>query len=163
MKSSKVFKRMLSFIWRKNRSAVVSKISFDVDHFFRSLYKSLQVFAIFLQVFLEVLNLLQYCFCFMFFLAEGHWPEAGGILAPRPGMEGEVYTPCTGRWSLNHWTTREIRRKALVSQSILVRLLQRNRTNRGYIERETWREKYLLQGIGLHNEGRWEVPKSAKL
>ena len=30
-----------------------------------------------------MLNLLQYCFCFMF----GFWPEACGILVPQPGME----------------------------------------------------------------------------
>ena len=31
----------------------------------------------------SLLNLLQYCFCFMF----GFWPEARGILVPQPGME----------------------------------------------------------------------------
>ena len=33
------------------------------------------------------------------FLAVRH---VGGILAPRPGIEPTP--PCTGRWSLNHWT-----------------------------------------------------------
>ena len=47
-----------------------------------------------------LLNLLHYCFCFMFF---GH--EACRILAPPPGIEPAC--PCTERWSLNHWTTRE--------------------------------------------------------
>ena len=44
--------------------------------------------------FKSLLNLLQYCFCFMFF-----GPEACGILAPQPGikpvrlaLEGEVST-----------------------------------------------------------------------
>ena len=84
----------------------------------------------------------------MFFLVVGGgWPEAHGILGPRPGMEGEVYTPGTERWILNHWTTREIHRKALVLQSILVRLLQRNRTNRGYIyrERDMQREIFIIR------------------
>ena len=49
----------------------------------------------------SLLNLLQYCFCFMFF---GY--EACGILAPRPGVE--PCAPCIGRQSLNHWTAREV-------------------------------------------------------
>ena len=51
----------------------------------------------FLNIFLKfLLNLLQYCFCFMFCFIG---PEACGILAPRPGieptppaLEGEVLT-----------------------------------------------------------------------
>ena len=59
-----------------------------------------------------LLNLLQYCFCFMFslslllslfffFLV----CKACGILAPWSGIS---HTPCIGRWSLKHWTAREI-------------------------------------------------------
>ena len=56
--------------------------------------------------FKSLLNLLQYCFyfkfCFFFFFAASH----GGILDPQP----EIYqiSRCVGRWSLNHWTTREV-------------------------------------------------------
>ena len=46
-------------------------------------------------------NLLQYCFCFMFWFLFGH--EAYGILAPWPGVEPEP-----PNWSLNHQTTREV-------------------------------------------------------
>ena len=53
--------------------------------------------------FKSLLNLLQYSFCFMFCLL-GH--EACGILAPQPGIEPP--TPCIGRWSPNHGTTREV-------------------------------------------------------
>ena len=48
------------------------------------------------------LKLLQYCFCSMF-QRFGH--KACGILAPPPGIK--PHTPCTGRKSLNHWTTRK--------------------------------------------------------
>ena len=61
---------------------------FDVDHF------------------QSLLNLLQYCFCFMFwvFLAMSH---VGWILAPWPGMEP---TPpaLESEWSLNDRTAREV-------------------------------------------------------
>ena len=45
----------------------------------------------------QQLNLLQCCFCFMFWCF-GH--EAYGILASWDW----TCTPCLGRWSLNHWT-----------------------------------------------------------
>ena len=61
------------------------KISSDVDHF-----KSL-------------LNLLQYCFCFMFWI---FGQEACGILVPQPGIKPAH--PCSERQSLNHWTIREV-------------------------------------------------------
>ena len=61
-----------------------------------------------------LLNLLQYCFCFMFWLLGR---EACRILVPSPGIEPA--SPCMGRWSLNHWTAREVLcnswAKALVS------------------------------------------------
>ena len=51
-------------------------------------------------LFKSLLNLLQYCFCFIFwFLGQ----KACGILASWPGIE----TPCIGRQSLNHRTARE--------------------------------------------------------
>ena len=56
-------------------------------------------------IFKVFLNLLQYCFCFMFCFF-GH--EARGILAPSP-TKGQTCTPRTGRWSLDHCTSREVR------------------------------------------------------
>ena len=58
--------------------------------------------------------MLQYCFCFMFWF----WGcEAWRILVPSPGIEPAF--PCMGRWSLKHWTAREVPcnywAKALVS------------------------------------------------
>ena len=58
-------------------------------------------FTFFLKT--SLLNLLQYGFCFMFWLLD---PNACGILAPR-----DWTLPCyTGRQSPNHWTTREVER-----------------------------------------------------
>ena len=37
---------------------------------------------------------------FLFFCS-----KVQGILAPPPGIES--FTPCIGRWSLNHWTMKE--------------------------------------------------------
>ena len=59
-----------------------------------------EIFFSFL-VFWSLLNLLQLCFCFMFWFF-GH--ESCGILALWPG----ALTPYTGRQSLNHWTAREL-------------------------------------------------------
>ena len=51
----------------------------------------------------SLLNLLQYCSCFMFCFF-GH--KAYEILTPQSGIE--FATLCTGRRSLNHWTAREV-------------------------------------------------------
>ena len=47
----------------------------------------------------SLLNLLQCCFCFPFCILGR---KVCAILAFPPG------TPCTGRWILNHWTTRKV-------------------------------------------------------
>ena len=59
-----------------------------------------------LKAFIE--NLLQYCFCLMFWFF-GH--EVCRILAPQPGMQ--MMPPAVEAWSLNHWTTREVPRVSL--------------------------------------------------
>ena len=59
---------------------------FDVDHFFKSL-----------------LNLLPYCFCFMFLV---FWPRGMWDLSSL--TRDQTRTPCIGRRSLNHWTAREV-------------------------------------------------------
>ena len=51
----------------------------------------------------SLLNLLQYCFCFMFWLF-GH--KAGGILGPQ--WEIELSPSAIGRRSLNNWTAKEV-------------------------------------------------------
>ena len=58
---------------------------FNVDHFYKVL-----------------LNLLQYCFCFLCFWFLWHVE----ILASQTGLES--IPPATGRQSLNHWTAREV-------------------------------------------------------
>ena len=64
-------------------------------------------FSLFFEIFFcrlflkSLLNLLQYCIYFMF-LFFGHEPR--GILAAQDWN----CTTCTGRKSLNHWTTREV-------------------------------------------------------
>ena len=66
------------------------------------------IFFFFLKIFWcgpflkSLLNLLQYCFCFMLWV---FGCQACGILAPLRRTE---VTPCTERWSLNHWTSREV-------------------------------------------------------
>ena len=51
----------------------------------------------------SLLNLLQYCFCFMFwfFGLQGMWNL-------RSLIRDWTWTPCIGRWTPNHWTSREI-------------------------------------------------------
>ena len=51
----------------------------------------------------SLLNLLQYCFCFMFWL---FWPQCIWDLSSP--TRDQTHTPCTGRWSLNHWTIWEV-------------------------------------------------------
>ena len=72
-------------------------------HFFLSFF----FFKIFFGVdnyFLKtLLNLLQYCFCFTFWFI---WPcDMWDLSSPTRNW---TCTPCTGRQSLNHWTTREV-------------------------------------------------------
>ena len=51
----------------------------------------------------SLLNLLQYCFCFISCFFDH---EAGEILAPQPRIEPAP--PCIGRPSPSHWTAREV-------------------------------------------------------
>ena len=49
---------------------------------------SLEPICLLLRQFLKsLLNLLQYCFCFVFLIFFFFGPEACGILAPQPGIE----------------------------------------------------------------------------
>ena len=72
-------------------------------HFLFPLSFFLKIFFWYGPFLKSLLNLLQYCFCFTFcFLGR----EVCGILAPQ--HRDRTRTPCIGRWSLNHWTTREV-------------------------------------------------------
>ena len=52
--------------------------------------------------FKSFLNLLQHCFCFFFvFLAARH-------MRSWHLNQDQTFIPCIGRWSLNHWSTREV-------------------------------------------------------
>ena len=51
----------------------------------------------------SLLNLLQYCFCFMFLF---FWPR--GMWDLSSPTRDRICTPCIERRSLNHWTAREI-------------------------------------------------------
>ena len=55
--------------------------------------------------FKSLLNLLQYCFCFMFwvFWLQGMWDLSSLTW-------DQTCTPCVERWSLNRWATREVLR-----------------------------------------------------
>ena len=65
----------------------------------------LYIIVLVLPPFLKsLLNLLQYCFCFMFcfsFLAGGMWDLSS------PTWD-RTHTLCLGKRSLNHWTSREV-------------------------------------------------------
>ena len=50
----------------------------------------------------SLLNLLQYCFCFLFWF---FCPKTWDLGSPPRGW---TCTPCIGRWSLNPWTAREV-------------------------------------------------------
>ena len=81
--------------------------STGICHFIQSKFSVFSFkknFFLMWTIFKSLLNLLQYCFCFMFWFF-GH--EAGGILAPTPGieptppaLEGEVLTTGPPRKSL---------------------------------------------------------------
>ena len=64
---------------------------------FKSLELSIFLCGLFLK---SLLNLLQHCFCFMFFFL-AMW-DLGSL------TKDWTHIPCTGRWCLNHWTTREV-------------------------------------------------------
>ena len=49
------------------------------------------------------MNLSQYCFCVLCF---GFWPQGRWRLSSR--TRDGTCTPCIGRGSLNHWTTRQV-------------------------------------------------------
>ena len=51
----------------------------------------------------SLLNLLQYCFWFMFWF---FWPQGMWCLSSLTW--DQTCTPCIGRWNLNHWTTGEV-------------------------------------------------------
>ena len=55
----------------------------------------------------SLLNLLQYCFCFMFcFLGFFFWLQ--GMWDLSSPTRDQTHTRCIRRESLNHWTTREV-------------------------------------------------------
>ena len=54
----------------------------------------------------SLLNLLQYCLCFMFWFFGCDWPR--GVQNLSSPTRDWTHTPCIGRQSLNHWTVREI-------------------------------------------------------
>ena len=51
----------------------------------------------------SLLNLLQYCFCFIFWF---FWP--GGMWDLSSPTRNQIHVPCIGRWSLNHWIARQV-------------------------------------------------------
>ena len=69
----------------------------------------IKFYLFFLKIFLcepflkSLLNLLQYCFCFMFWF---FWPWDMWDLSSL--TRDQTHTPCIRRQSLNHWTAREV-------------------------------------------------------
>ena len=84
--------------------------------FLHALSSFLRIFFFWCGSFLKsLLNLLQYCFCFTFCSFFFLVCEACGLLAHMLTRDqltsltrNWICTPCFGRWSLNHWTTREV-------------------------------------------------------
>ena len=88
----------------------------------------------------SLLNLLQYCFCFMFLV---FWPQ--GMWDLSSPTRDQTGTPRIGRWSLNHWPAREVPPDSLyysISDSLSL----------AWVPLSTVRVKhrcYVLPGVGL--------------
>ena len=54
--------------------------------------------------------MLQYCFCFIFWFFGGTWDLSSLT-------RDQTCSPCTGRWSVNRWTTRDIPHQNLTWRS----------------------------------------------
>ena len=86
------------YLWTKTNGA---SLTLNLQWAFQSIHFLKEFFFFFGRPFSKsFLNLLQYCFCFMFWF---HGCEPCGILAPWPGIE----LGSTGRWSCHHWSTRK--------------------------------------------------------
>ena len=86
------------YLWMKTNGA---SLTLNIQWAFQSIH-FLKEFFFFGRPFSKsFLNLLQYCFCFMFWF---HGCEPCGILVPWPGIE----LGSTGRWSRHHWSTRQV-------------------------------------------------------
>ena len=71
---------------------------------------SLSLFFFLLWIILKsLLNLLHHCFCFLCF--SFFWPWGMWVFSSL--TRDWTHTPCVGRWSLNHWTTRDVPQNSL--------------------------------------------------
>ena len=92
---------------RKLKKCVKLENDFNSHWIFKRLVKKEQDHMVVLYLIFKksLLNLFQYYFCFMLFF----WVfgcEACGNLSFQ--TRDRTCTSCIGRWSLNHWTTREV-------------------------------------------------------
>ena len=67
---------------------------------------------------MSLLNLLQYCFCFIVLVL---WLP--GMWDLRSLIRDQTHSTWTKRWSLNHWTTREVSGMSSESEIILTNIL----------------------------------------
>ena len=67
---------------------------------------------------MSLLNLLQYCFCFVVLVL---WLP--GMWDLRSLIRDQTQSPWTKRWSLNHWSTREVSGMSSESEIILTNIL----------------------------------------
>ena len=65
---------------------------------------SLSLFFFWKWTIFKVFNLSQYCFCCVCVLVFWSW----GMWDLSSRTRDRTHIPCTGRWSLNHWTSREV-------------------------------------------------------
>ena len=65
---------------------------------------SLSFFFFWKWTIFKVFNLSQYCFCCVCVLVFWSW----GMWDLSSRTRDQTHIPCTGRWSLNHWTSREV-------------------------------------------------------
>ena len=93
--------------WENLKKCVKLEKDFNSHWIFKRLVKKEQdhMAVLFLIFKKSLLNLFQYYFCFMGFL--GFWLWGMWDLSFQ-NQGSNQFISCIGRWSLNHWTTREV-------------------------------------------------------
>ena len=68
----------------------------------------------------SVLNLLQHYFCFIVFVFVLFWPQ--GMWDLSSPTRNQICTLCIGRWTLDHWTSKEVPGLTFIILFLLVNL-----------------------------------------
>ena len=127
-------------LWKN--STLKQDFLFVVDHFLKSLY----------WIFYNIIYFMVWFF--------GH--ETSGIWLP---TRGQSHTPCIGRWSVNHWTTKEVLQqffdKLLFSHKIITEVSAFQVTAAVCMPKgDHYRRNNVLSAFNLHT---WKIEeKSSK-